>query len=144
MRFPRHQVADQKFIDLIPVANVVLLLIFFFLLTWSFVQQPGIPVKLPFSSYQSASQQGRHVITLKSFNREEVLIFFDEKSVDLNGLKQHLTIAAQEGRGSWLTLNADESVPHGTVQQVIGQMMEMGFNVNIATQRSANSTPTVP
>lgn len=139
MRFSRHQVVDRKLVDLIPVANVVLLLIFFFLLTWSFVQQPGIPVKLPSSNYQSASQQGRHVITLKSFNRNEVLIFFDEKSVDLTGLKQHLNLASQEGKGAWMTLNADESVPHGSVQQVIGQMMEKGFNVNIATQRSSQA-----
>ena len=137
MRFARHEISEKKLMDLVPVANVVLLLIFCFLLSWSFVSQPGVEVKLPMTSFQSASQQGRHVVTLKAFNKDEVLIFFNEKSVDASSLKNYLKQAAEKAPGAWITLNADELVSHGVVQQVSAQMMELGFHVTIATQRTA-------
>jgi biopolymer transport protein ExbD len=137
MRFP-HQIAkDQKLIDLVPVVNVVLLLVFFFLLSWSFVLQPGVEVRLPLTSYSSANQQGRHVVTLKSSDKD-VLLFFDEKSVEPQVLDSLLQDAAKKNHGDWITINADDSVSHGRVQQIAAQIMALGFHVTIATQASAS------
>jgi len=129
----RHQ-REERLVDLIPVVNVVLLLCLFFLLSWSFVRQPGIEVRLPSTSFSSASPQGRHVITLKS-TAKETQMFFDEERVHENGLRTSLKMASGgKPTGDWITLNVDESVSHGEVQRVAAFAIENGFFVTIATQ----------
>lgn len=135
MRFARRTLGDHRPIDLIPVVNVVLLLTFFFLLSWSFVLQPGVEVRLPSASFTGMSQQGRHVITLKNDPQGERMMFFDEKVVSALELRALLIQASKKNYADWLTVNADESVSHGHVQQIVGWAMEQGFKVTIATQR---------
>jgi biopolymer transport protein ExbD len=137
MRLLRSPASDARFLELAPVANVVLLLVFFFLLSWSFVLQPGIEVRLPVTSFPTTSPQGRHVVSLKAAGGEQVLMFFDEMSVDEDALKAKLAAAADERFADWITLNADESVPQGRVQQVAALAMQKGFRVTVATQRPA-------
>lgn len=140
MRLTNHSVGQQRLIDLVPVVNVILLLMFFFLLSWSFVMQPGVEVRPPTVSTSLTTPQGRHVVTLKGSARE-ILIFFDEKNVDEKALKQELVIASKKNEGEWVTVNADDSVSHGRVQEVAAMVMESGFRVTLATQRNAISSP---
>jgi biopolymer transport protein ExbD len=145
MRFAHHQsVKDQKFMDLVPIVNVVLLLVFFFLLSWSFVLQPGVEVRLPSTPFSSATPQGRHVVTLK-MSGSDVLYFFDEKSVSVEDLMDALRKAAEQNRGDWITLTSDESVSHGRVTQIATEIMQLGFHVTEATQQSqSSSSPITP
>lgn len=135
MRLLRSPASETRFLELAPVANVVLLLVFFFLLSWSFVLQPGIEVRLPVTSFPTMSQQGRHVISLKAAGGDEVLMFFDEMAVNEEELKARLAAAAEKHFADWITLNADESVAQGRVQQVASLAMQKGFRVTLATQR---------
>lgn len=137
MRLLRSPASDTRFLELAPVANVVLLLVFFFLLSWSFVLQPGIEVRLPVTSFSTTSQQGRHVISLKAAGGDQVLMFFDEMAVNEEALKAKLAAAAEKNFADWITLNADESVAQGRVQQVAALAMQKGFRVTLATQRPA-------
>ena len=137
MRLRSHSVGDQKMVDLIPVVNVVLLLTFFFLLSWSFVLQPGVEVRLPVTTFPSTGQQGRHVITLKFVSQDHDLMLFDEQSVDMEGLSSRLKEVAGKTPGDWLTLNAEDSISHGHVQRVVAMAMQFGFRVTIATQRAS-------
>ncbi len=140
MRFSRHQIAEQKLIDLIPVANVILLLMFFFLLSWSFVLQPGIEVRLPILGLPVATPQGQHIITLKSSSKNDFIMFFDEKTVDTEGLKLQLRLASEKNFGEWMTLNAEDSIPHGRVQEVVSFMIDRGFRVTLAVQPAITKT----
>ena len=133
MHFPRRTLGQKHPLDLIPVVNVVLLLTFFFLLSWSFVLQPGVEVRLPATSFFQGSPQGRHIVTLKNSAKNNVMTFFDEKVVSDHELRACLAGVSSD---DWITLNADESIPHGRVQQVVSLVMEKGFHVTIATQRS--------
>jgi len=135
MRFLRRDRDEKKLLELTPVANVVLLLSLFFLLSWSFVLQPGIEVVLPTTSLQAATPHGRHVITLRP-GPQEPLIFFDERQVDRQGLQQELATAARKSWGAWITLNADESVSHGEVQGIAESALKRGFRVSLAKQEA--------
>lgn len=137
MRLPYHNMDNRRVVDLVPLVNVIFLLMFFFLLSWSFVLQPGIEVRLPSTNFPTTSQQGSHVITLKTTTtttQSEPLIFFDESNVDETELRVCLKIAARKSFGDWITLNADDSISHGYVQKVASMAMEHGFHVTIATQ----------
>jgi len=136
MRFASRQIASKRLVDLVPAVNVVLLLTFFFLLSWSFVLQPGVEVRLPTTSLPLTTQQGRHVVTLKPVSKDEVLIFFDDDSLDIEHLRVRLKHAAEDSPGEWITINADDSVAHGRVQQVASMAMEQGLHVTLAMQRN--------
>lgn len=140
MRFPRRTIGDQRLIELVPVMNVVLLLLVFFLINWSFVLQPGMPVHLPSTGITTVSPQGRHVITLKSRGaalRDEVDYYFDTQNVDEGGLESCLKReASATSPGEWITLNADQSVGHGHVVRVASLAMKHGFHVTLATQQT--------
>lgn len=136
MRLRSHTVGDRRLVDLIPVVNIVLLLMFFFLLSWSFVLQQGVEVRLPVTSLPSTGGQGRHVITLKFISADHDLMLFDERGVDMDGLKQCLKGAAEKNLGDWITLNAEDMVSHGRVQAVAALVMQHGFRVTVATQRA--------
>jgi biopolymer transport protein ExbD len=140
MRFHSHNISQDRRIDFIPILNVILLLMFFFLLSWSFVLQPGIEVKLPSSPVPSATQQGRHVITLKASDQNDVLMFFDEKHVNEEGLRAALKTAAEKNPGDWITLNADEKVPSGRVTQAQMLIIQSGFRVTQAIQWTTPKT----
>jgi biopolymer transport protein ExbD len=142
MRLSNRSVGERRLVELVPVVNVILLLMFFFLLSWSFVSQPGIEVKLPLSQIPTTTQQARHVVTIKPISKDDVLIFFDEKSVSVDELREFLRDSSEKVHGDWITVNADEAVPHGRVQQVASLAIGFGFHVTIATQRASNlSTP---
>ena len=71
MRLNRQLVMEQRPLELTPVVNVIMLLVFFFLLSWSFVLQPGVEVRLPITAFPATSPQGRHVVTLKATSESD-------------------------------------------------------------------------
>lgn len=70
--FPRLRVIDSRFIEAVPLANCVLLLLVFFLLTWNYsVQtQAGIRINLPKAVTSETVGSRAAVITI---TREKVL-----------------------------------------------------------------------
>ncbi len=51
-------------VDVAPVLNVILLLLCFFLLSSSFIMQPGIKVDLPRSAYAEGSPASRLIVAV--------------------------------------------------------------------------------
>ncbi|MDD4879517.1 MAG: biopolymer transporter ExbD, partial [Candidatus Omnitrophica bacterium] len=70
--FSRLKVIDSRFIEAVPLANIVLLLLVFFLLTWSYSAQTqaGIKVSLPKAVTSETVGTKAAVITI---TRERVL-----------------------------------------------------------------------
>lgn len=95
---------------------------------------------MPSTELSSANPQGRHVITLK-YVEGAILIFLDEKKVDESILNESLDSFATVEKGEWVTLNADETVPHGQVQHIATLAIEKGFRVNVATQKKSPLVP---
>ena len=144
MRLRNLHVGDQRLVDLVPVVNVVLLLLLFFLLSWSFIHQTGFVIRPPSVDFPAATPQGRHVVTLKA-NGADPLIFLDEKSMDWLALQVQLKILSQKSPGEWITINADDSVSHGHVQRVASWLFEYGFKATTATQRTVpGPAPALP
>ena len=69
-------------IDVVPLVNVVLLFILFFIIQSSFVIQPGIIVNLPTSSFTAGVPYGAMVVTIS----QEGLVFFNDEQTALEEL----------------------------------------------------------
>ena len=97
------------------LTDIVLLLLIFFLLTSSFVAQPGLKVQLPRAEAAEALDEQRVVVTLT----EKGDLYLNNKAVTMQTLGQHLSSALQKASDQVVVINADRNVSLQSTVQVI-------------------------
>jgi len=135
-------------LDLAPVVSVVLLLLCFFLLSSSFVLQPGIKVEPPRSVYTVGTPSSRLIVAVtlapqqydadgKPLKRDAVL-YFNDQIVTIDGLRAALDQLPATRIPPSLVVKADKDVPLDLITSIID--VAHRFPVVIATQ-PATGTP---
>lgn len=102
-------------ISITSLIDVVLLLLIFFMLTTSFVEQPGMKLDLP--ETESTASENTDELTITITAEDE--IYFGEELTNLENLETKLTTYKDENNTSRLVIKADRSTPHGTVVKVM-------------------------
>jgi len=129
-------------IDLAPIVNVVLLLLCFFLLSSSFVLQPGIKVDPPRSAIGVGTPASRLIVAVTlspqlydanglPLPRQPVL-YFNDQIVTLDGLRTALDQLPTSRIPPSLVVKADKDVPLDLITSIID--VAHRFPVVIATQ----------
>ncbi len=119
-------------VELTPMVDVVFLLLIFFMISTTFVEAPGITVKLPESTSQQRSQEAREI---KVYLSREGDIFLGAKAVDMETLRQHLQSHGDDAAAMTFLLLADEEALHGKVVALMDMARETGFSrLAIATE----------
>ena len=114
----------------VPLINVVFLLLFFFLLSSTFVLQPGISVSLPFSRFTLGPQINQQIISITG--GAVPVIYFRDQKVSLDQLGPLLDTARSEGRP--IIIKADRFTPYELVVAVTNAALEHGISsVALAT-----------
>lgn len=128
MRFKRHVEFERGQLDIAPLIDVVFLLLIFFMLTSSYIFQPGIKINLPKAVTSQAIQERNLVITVNA--REQ--IHLNGRPVSITQLRGHLEKAAREDLP--LLIKADRKVSLGNVVRIWDMCREAGLTqINIAT-----------
>jgi len=135
MNFRRRTSEDDVQINLTPLIDVIFMLLVFFILTTSFIEESYIPIILPQSesSYQDEEPileviidlDGNYIIDNKKLtnNRRETL-------------HTALQRASQAGKAGHLKITADERVAHGKVVVLMDIAGLLGFNnIQITTRK---------
>ena len=118
-------------VNIVSLIDVVLLLVMFFMITTSFVAQPGIKVKLPQASAKEIRQE-KELAVIISKNKK---IYLNEELVSLSILPDRLNKALKEGNKPILIIKADELVPHGLVVTIMDIAKKTGVEtLAIATR----------
>jgi biopolymer transport protein ExbD len=120
-------------VNITSLIDVVLLLLIFFMISTTFVTQPGIRVNLPKASskVKNVSQERNTIIITAEntifINREEVSNFEELRSL--------LVDLKKEQPGDLIIVKADEVVAHGIVVRVMDIAKTAGFSrIAIATK----------
>ena len=132
MRFKRHLELEKgvRQIDIAPLIDVVFQLLIFFLLTSSFIFQPGIKINLPKAVTSQIVQEQNVSITVTAEN----LIYIQDKAYTIKELSARLKQAAKEN--SPILINADRKASLGRVVEVWDLCRSLGISsVNIATNQ---------
>ena len=117
-------------LGIVPLIDVVFLLLFFFLLSSTFVLQPGISVSLPFSRFTLGPQVNQQIISITGGTAP--VIYFRDQKVTLDQLGPLLDTAKHEGRP--IIIKADRSTPYELVVAVTNAALEHGISsVALAT-----------
>ena len=86
------------------LTDIVFLLLIFFLLTSSFVVQPGIKVQLPKATPTPVDTEGKIFLTIT----QDGLIFLNEERLQKNELGQSIRELLQKNAGLVVVIQADK------------------------------------
>ena len=103
---------EKGVLDIAPLIDVVFLLLIFFMLTSSFIFQPGIKINLPKAVTSEVLHEQNVVITVTSGN----LIYLNDKAITSKELTRHLKQIAKENKP--LLIKADRKASLGRVVEV--------------------------
>lgn len=120
-----------RVIDMTALIDVVLLLLIFFMLSSSFVLQPGIQVNPP-PGFHSGVRDSRNIVTVLA--QDPPLIFFNDRRMNLIDLRSEFQVLSRQGEDLNLVIRADRDVTHGTVVEIMNTAIQAGLTVVIATR----------
>ncbi len=132
MRFKGRMELEHglKQIDIAPLIDIVFQLLIFFMLTSSFVMQPGIKVRLP-KAVTSEVVKSENVEILVT---GENVTYLNGKVVTSQELKKSLKEAAKRGRT--ILIKADKRASLGRVVEIWDTARDLGIvQINIATDQ---------
>ena len=121
-------------IDVTPMIDVVFQLLLFFMVTTSFISNPGIDVDLPRSSADALITENKD---LNIWMTEEGAVYADEQPVTAESLRKLFIRRAKEDTSVTVVIKADQGVSHGRVVGIMDLARTAGLtNLAIATSVS--------
>jgi len=102
-------------IDATPMADIVFLLLIFFMLSSTFIIQPGLKIKLP-SAVTSEVELTKNIVLNIT---EEGYIFLDDTPTNILELPSSLNAALSKQEEKVVIIKADESVRHGFIVKIM-------------------------
>lgn len=143
MRIQDFRRDDEPEINLIPLIDVVLCLIIFFVITTTFDARSALKLELPRADGQPSENQDKALSVL--VNAEGRYFVGDREALrtDLDSLKRTIAEVAGEDRDRGVLLRADARTPHQAVVTALDALGQLGFRrIAIATAPEASGAAT--
>ncbi|MGH8025904.1 MAG: ExbD/TolR family protein [Pseudoxanthomonas sp.] len=134
MRIRDDRAHDEPEINLIPLIDVILVLIIFFVITTTFDARSTLQLQLPNAKGEPAADQTKSLSVL--INAEGRYFVGDQEVLrtDIDALKQALAVAGGSDRARPVLLRADARTPHQAVVTALDALGQLGFRtISIAT-----------
>ena len=134
MRIRDDRAHDEPEINLVPLIDVILVLIIFFVITTTFDARSTLQLQLPNAKGEPTADQTRSLSVL--INAEGRYFVGDQEVLrtDIDALKQALTVAGGSDRARPVLLRADARTPHQAVVTALDALGQLGFRtISIAT-----------
>ena len=139
MRISNNRRGDDFEINVIPLIDVLLTLLMFFVLTSTFVQHSRLQVTLPQASSQDRDMNAP-ALTIMIDRDGRYYVGSDEVLGEgIEPLKQTIARNAGDDRERQVTIRADAMTPHQDVVTAMDALGQLGF-----TRLSIATTPTQP
>lgn len=108
---PRRRTA----INITSLIDVIFMLLLFFMISSTFLEQPGIKLELPAAKAEAVGEPQEYVLTV---DRQGAL-FLNRRPLDLDSLEGAIREALPRMQDAALVLKADQAVSHGLVVRVM-------------------------
>jgi biopolymer transport protein ExbD len=119
-------------INLTPLIDVLFILIIFFTVSSTFMEQPGIELKLP-EAESSQSHTAQKVIVYVDKDQN---LFLNDDPVTIDNLAKSVEslISAQTDKS--VILNADKEVAHGIIIEIMDRLRKQGiYKIVVSTAK---------
>lgn len=132
MAFKRRNF-DSPHIDLTPMIDVVFLLLIFFMISTTFIENPGLQIDLPDSSVETRSTEEKEVQVYLTAAGE---IYLERQPVSMQELSDSLIDYQAAAKNMTFLLMADKEALHGKVIALMDLAKTVGFGkLAIATDK---------
>ncbi len=134
MRLRAARAHDEPEINLIPLIDVILVLIIFFVITTTFDARSTLQLQLPSATGEPVSDQTKSLSVL--INAEGRYFVGDQEVLrtDIDSLKQAIARVGGSDHSRAVLLRADARTPHQAVVTALDALGQLGFRrVSIAT-----------
>ena len=127
---PRNRPSTE--FSLASIADMVFLLLIFFMLTSNFVNQAGVKIDLPTSASKKPSE-GKNSITITADGQ----YFWNNEKLSKEEIYQKIkeVLTDKNPNNNIITLRTDKSVTMGEAAYFISAVAEYGGSVVLATKR---------
>jgi biopolymer transport protein ExbD len=124
--------AKKISINLTPLIDVLFILIIFFTVSSTFLEQPGIELKLP-EAESSQSHTAQKVIVYVDNNEN---LFLNDEPVDIEDVAQAVERLISSQTDKSVVLHADEDVSHGIIIRIMDLLRKRGiYKIIISTSK---------
>ena len=128
-----RKTSEEPRIDLTPMVDVVFVVLIFFMISTTFVESPGISIKLPEASSQSIEREPRE---LKIYLSTEGDIYYLDRKISITDYKRLLSEHQSAADTTTILLLADQESRHGKVVTLMDLARDAGFvKLAIATEQ---------
>jgi biopolymer transport protein ExbD len=123
---------SRLLLNITPLIDVLFILIIFFAVSSTFLEQPGIKLALPEAKKTELQKIEKAVLFISSDQK----LLFRNKEISIENLGPLLKDAMEQSLDQTLIVNADKSVPHGFVVRVMDIARQNGvIRLVIATEQ---------
>lgn len=129
MKLQRSPALHPALMFIAPSLDVVLVLIFYIILSTSFLLQPGVGVSVPDSPFLLAPQRDPLIISIVAAPLSTV--YFENEETTLEELRNRLR--ARTSRHHTLIIKTDRHAPFEKLAAVMNISLELGYPTVIAT-----------
>ncbi len=140
MKLQRSPAPHPILLFLAPALSLVLVLIFFLMLSSSFMLQPGIAVTVPSSPFILSPQRNPRIITVTGPPLSA--IYFENEKLTESALRERLT--KLRGRTQTIILKADRQAYFEKISAVTNLALELGYPVVFATTSTPQTGAAAP
>ncbi|UCF64596.1 MAG: biopolymer transporter ExbD [bacterium] len=132
MKLLQVQKKSRALLNITPLIDVLFILIIFFAVSSTFLEQPGIKLALP-EAQKTDLQKIEKAVLFITVNQE---LLFREKEISIENLGPILKDAMDQSIDRALIVNADKGVQHGFVVKVMDIARQNGVQkLVIATEQ---------
>jgi biopolymer transport protein ExbD len=132
MNFRRRFLQSEPKLDVTPLADIVFLLLIFFMLSSTLVIEPGIKLKLP--GARTSEIQAGDKIVVSVTEKNEIIV--DDREIKLDNLEAELKAMMMSRREKYVVIRADKKVSHGLVVSVLDKAKLAGAkNLALAAEK---------
>jgi biopolymer transport protein ExbD len=129
----RRAQRDDAEINITPMLDVVFIMLIFFIVTASFVKQPGASVIKPGAEQAIAINGATLLIGVKA----DGAIWIDNRRIELHEIRQTVERAKAENPESRVVIMADRSSRIGLLTRIMDQVRLAGAEaVSVATEQA--------
>ena len=118
----RSKFGRRVFINITSLIDVIFMLLIFFAVSSTFLEQPGMKLELPAAKSADIAQIKSYILYLTTDGSMRL----NEQTITMEKLSQALEAALPQMAEQSLTLYADKNVPHGNVVKVMDIARQTG------------------
>jgi biopolymer transport protein ExbD len=111
----RDKPRKKVFINITSLIDVIFMMLLFFMITSTFLEQPGIKLELPTAQTSANTEPQEYVLTVDKKGE----LFLNRQAVALDGLEAEIRKALPKMKDGALVLKADQEITHGLVVRVM-------------------------